>query len=804
MNSLFKKELKTFFGSVTGYLVIALFLLTTGLFLWVIPGEFNLLDRQRASLEGLFNFAPWIYLFLIPAITMRMIAEEKRTGTIELLLTRPLSPGQIVAAKYLAALVLIGISLLPTLVYWLTIVRLGNPAGNIDAGATLGSFIGLFLLASVYTAIGLWSSALANNQVIAFLIAIFVSFLFYLGFDFAASAGLPFRIQSILLKTGINEHYQSISRGVIDSRDLVYYLATTLLFLILTRTILLPAKKKFSPKKTTLLALMLLVSVGLVNFRLFRIDLTAGHRYSLSPITKNILKQQENIVYVEIYLTGELPAGMNEFKDAITEKLEDLNAYAPKRIFYKTQDINSITPLKTRESIIRQLSELGIQPVSFNYNSNEGLSVKQIFPGVLIQYGDKKIGLDLLKRDPMLPGDENLRQSIELLEFRMAKAFRHLFTDQKPVVAFLSGQGEASEAETGDLRMTLNENYQVKDVTCQQLNSDSTIGTLIVADPTREFSTRDKFVIDQFIMKGGKMLCCIDPVYCQIDSLSKGFSTIAFGVDLNLTDLLFKYGIRLEPVLLQDVVCAQYPVNTAPAGQPTQWVPAPFYYSPLAQPSNQHPLSRNLGYVKTEFPSMLELVGHPGTFKVEPILSTSTYSRIVNTPVEVNLISATMPPDRKLFNRSCLPIGAIAEGQFESLYKNRLTENLEVGHQKPIAQSPETKLIVIADGNLIKNKVSIQGQNIQIQPLGYDQYSGQLFGNRDFLVNCIDYLNDQEGLMSLRTRVIQLRLLDKVVIRENRRLVQLINVVAPILLILLVGILFQMLRTRKYSRTKND
>jgi len=304
MISLFKKELHTFFGSVTGYLVIILFLLVTGLFLWVVPGNFNIPEGQRATLEGLFNLAPWVYLFLIPALTMRMFAEEKRTGTLELLITKPISLNKIVLTKYLASMVLVFCSLVPTLIYWLSVYKLGNPVGNIDAGATWGSYAGLFFLASVYTAIGLWASSLASNQVISFLIAVFVSFIFFLGFDFASSALLPFQWQSLLLNLGIQEHYRSISRGVIDSRDLAYYLAITLFFLFLTLTSISPRKRNWSLKKNLPVFGLIILAFWFTNQRFFRLDLTKDQRYSLTQATKKLLQQQNNILYVEIYLNG--------------------------------------------------------------------------------------------------------------------------------------------------------------------------------------------------------------------------------------------------------------------------------------------------------------------------------------------------------------------------------------------------------------------------------------------------------------------------------------------------------------------
>lgn len=798
MFSLFKKELNTFLGSITGYLVIAIFLLTTSLFLWVIPGNFNLIDGQRASLKGFFELAPWLYLFLIPAITMRMFAEEKRTGTIEMLITRPITMPNIIMAKYMASLALVAISLLPTLLYFWSVSRLGNPVGNIDGGATWGSFIGLLFLASVYISIGLFASSLSSNQVISFLVAIVISYLFFLGFEFIASSGLSAGLQTFFIKLGINSHYLSISRGVVDSRDLFYFLLASILFLALIRFVLL--KRKVSVKIAIASILFLTIATVLVSAKIFRIDLTSGKRYSLSSTSKSILKNQKQIISVEIYLTGKLPAGMKDFQEDIIDKIEDTDAYSPVRVFHRQFDVYEIASEKERNKYINNLIESGIQPVNLGHKTTEGLSTKQIFPGVIVRCGDNAVAINLLKNNPLLSADENLQQSTELLEYEFIKAIRQLQQTAKPRIAFLKGQGEANEYETGDIRYSLSGNFDIVTRTARELRTDDSTKILIVADPSERFSETDKLMIDQFIMKGGAVLWCVDPVFASIDSLSKGYSTIAFDRDLNLRDQLFRYGVRLNSDLLQDAVCMQYPINTAPEGQQTNFVPAPFYYSPLATPVQNHPLSRNLNNVMLEFTSSVEAVGENSDHTAKAILTTSPYAHTIQTPVQVSLMSATNPPDRRYFNQPTIPIGILLEGKFESVFKNRITDQMGINYQNLIKESKPTKMIVIADGGIIRNKVRNHNGQLQIQPLGFDVYSNQTFGNRDFLLNCADYLSDDIGIMQLRSRVVKLSLLDKVKLRDEKLKWQLINTTLPLLFFLLFGVVFNWIRKRNYSR----
>lgn len=237
MLTLLKKEINEFFSSITGYIVVTVFLLATGLFMWVFPGQFNVLDSGYATLNSLFTIAPWIFLFLVPAVTMRMIADEKKSGTMELLLTRPITDMQIVTAKYFSAILLVLIALLPTLIYFISVYHLGNPQGNIDVGGTTGSYIGLFFLAAIYTAIGVFSSSLTNNQIISFIIAVILSFFFYMGFDFLGSMAIFSGIDTFIVDLGINAHYKSMSRGVIDTRDVVYFVSVVVVFLYLTKSV---------------------------------------------------------------------------------------------------------------------------------------------------------------------------------------------------------------------------------------------------------------------------------------------------------------------------------------------------------------------------------------------------------------------------------------------------------------------------------------------------------------------------------------------------------------------------------------
>lgn len=803
MYSLFKKEIKTFLGSLIGYLVVLVFLLVTGLFLWVFPGVYNIPENGYATLESLFLLAPWLYLFLIPAITMRLFADEKRAGTIEILLTHPISDLQIVLAKFFAGLALVVFSLLPTLLYFLSVYLLGNPVGSIDVGATWGSFIGLFFLAAIYVAIGVFASSITDNQIVSFILAMCISFVFYLGFEFVASSGIPYFLDQILTYFSINNHYLSISRGVVDMRDMVYFVGMALLFIYFTRVLLRQGNLKI--KKTKINVAVFVVSLLAIFFIssnfLFRIDLTADKRFSLSEVSKEIASKNNNIIEIELFLEGELEPGLQKLQQEVFEKIAVLNVYSPKPIRLKITDPYQFGNAKKTEEFQNQLIEKGIQPISFNRKTDSGISTRYIFPGAVITSGQKEIAVNFLKNNSDFSYEVNFNHSIESVEFELINAFQKLERDKKSTVAFLEGHGEFNQYEVLDFTNALQGDFNVLRTNVETLKTKiSETDILIVAGPKEPFSEKDKFLIDQFVMHGGKVLWLIDPVKVSLDSLSNGYQTFAFPIDLNLGDMLFKYGVRLNYELLQDVDCARLLVNTVPAGSKEQWSLFPWYYSPLLIPADNHPLSRNLNRVFTEFVSSVDTISGNSDLTKSVVLSTSPYSRRVKSPSSVSLENIKNPPARELFNQSFIPVGILVEGEFSSVFQNRMIENLGTDISDFQAKSKPAKMVVIADAGLIANNVNYSHQPPQIQELGYDRVSKQTFGNKEFLLNTIFYMNDEAGIMQLRDRTVQLRLLDKVRLREEKSFWQLLNVLAPMVVVLLFGICYNIIRRYRYSR----
>ncbi|WP_162304581.1 gliding motility-associated ABC transporter substrate-binding protein GldG [Maribellus luteus] len=802
--SLFKKEIKTFLGSLIGYLAVLVFLLVSGLFLWVFPGDFNIVGSGYSTLDPFFSLAPWLYLFLIPAITMRFFADEKRSGTIELLLTRPVSAFQLVFAKFLAGMVLVFISLLPTLLYFLSVYLLGNPVGSIDTGATWGSFFGLFFLATIYVAIGVFTSSLTDNQIVSFILSMVLSFVFYLGFEFAASSGIPYWVEQMLTWLSINEHFLSASRGVIDLEDVIYFLGMTFLFLFFTAVFLRKGnvKRKIIRTRLVLVTLAVLVVFFASSSFLLRIDLTVDKRYSLSPISKQIAAEIQEPVSVEFFLEGELEPGLKKLQREVFEKVAVLNAYSSKPIRIKVTDIYQVVNPEKREEKIQELYEKGIKPTSFRHKTETGVATKLIIPGALIQIGGKEVAVNFLKSNQDFSGEYNINHSVESVEFELVNAFQKLMRGKKSTVAFLEGHGELDQYQVMDFANALSGDFEVTRVNTTLLGKYAdNFDILVIAGPDQPFSEPDKYIIDQYIMNGGKVVWLIDPVKVDVDSLSRGFRTFAFPHDINLGDQLFKYGARLNYELLQDVNCSQLAVNTAPAGAQPKYTLHPWYYSPLLTPNDNHPLSRNLNRVFAEYVSSVDTVsGTPGLTKTV-ILSTSPYARRVKSPSSVSLQNIDNPPARELFNTPFIPVGVLMEGTFTSLYKNRMVEQWGFSSASTLNESQPSKMVVFADAGMIANLVNYSGERPQISEMGYDKVTRRAWGNKEFLMNTLFYLNDDRGIMQLRNRTIKLRLLDQVKLREQKAFWQWLNVLLPALVMALFGLVYNLVRKYRYTRS---
>jgi len=808
MLAIYRREISSFFTGMTGYIVIFVYLLINSLFMWILPGEWNVLDSGYASLESLFIISPWVFLFLVPAVTMRMVAEEKRSGTLELLLSRPLTEGHIVYGKYLAAVTLVLLALVPCVIYYISVSVLGDPPANIDRGGTMGAGLGLFFLAAVYAAIGIFSTTLSSNQVVAFIIAVITGFILFVGFDsFALLPGLK-KLDEFIIGLGINEHYKSISRGVIDLRDIVYFVVSVLIFTEASRLVLSARRWKYGRgnpytkrpagkiSNFTMMIVILILLALLSSLISFRMDLTSDKRHTLSDQTKEILSGLEDDVFFRVYLDGEMPVAFKKLRRSVRATLEEFRMYSGKKVDYQF-----VNPSEADEEEVRNRQQIslinkGLMPVTVFDNDGEGgRSEKRIFPGMILNYNSVELPINFLKNNPSLPAEVNLSNSVEGLEYELIQPIASLISGTINKVAFIEGHGELDEMEVADITLEMAKYFTVDR---GSINGQPGIlddyAAIIIAKPSLEFSEEDKLVIDQYIMNGGKVLWLIDELMVSADSLAGG-GTVALYRPLNIEDQLFKYGIRINPVLIQATDCLIIPVRST-IRDSRQIIPVPWIYYPLLQPNSNSPLTRNINKVKSEFVNSVDTVGQDRKVNKIVLLASSRNSRTVNPPMLIKLGDYKNTPPEEVFTDSYIPVAVLLEGHFSSLYGNRITS---YGGGKLKKESTDTKMIVVADGDIIRNEVSVIGNRITPQGLGVDRYSGQTFGNKDFIINCLNYLVDDKELISLRSRELKIRLLDRDKIKENRILWQLVNTLGPLLLLFITGAVFMILRKKKYA-----
>jgi ABC-2 type transport system permease protein len=559
------------------------------------------------------------------------------------------------------------------------------------------------------------------------------------------------------------------------------------------------------------IAILLLVNI-IAGFIFTRFDLTAEKRYSLAPATRKMLKGLKDEVVFKVYLEGDLPPGFRRLANETKEMLDEFRAYS-KHIQYEFIDPSSNPDAKERNDGYKLLQERGLQPTEIRVNKKGQASQLIIFPGAIIGYGGHEVAVQLVISQLGQDADKALNTSVQSLEYNLASGLNKLTEPQKPEIAFIQDQGELSPTETVYAQDALSEFYNVERIAINHKISSLTFrlkGTsgdrlinkyraIIIAKPTKPFDEKDKFLIDQFIMRGGKVLWLVDPVLASMDSLQKYNSTMGLVNNVNLDDMLFNYGVRMNSDLVMDKIALPIPVKTGQIGDQPQFDFFPWYYFPLLTPTINHPIVNGLNAIKTEFVSSIDTVEAQGVKKTI-LLSTSPYSRKVNAPIYIDLDILQKPADPAQYNQGPQPVAVLLEGNFVSAFMFRippeLAENKDI--QFLSKSRKPSKMIVVGDGDIIKNQFHFsQGYAL---PLGYDQYTRQTFGNRDFLLNAINYLCDDSGLITVRSRELKLRMLDSTKVENQRLFWQLFNIILPLILILIFSFIKLRIRARKYSR----
>ena len=564
----------------------------------------------------------------------------------------------------------------------------------------------------------------------------------------------------------------------------------------------------------TFLGLAILLLIGFIaTIKFDRFDLTEEKRHSLTASTIRFMEDLDDVVYIKVFLDGDFPADYQRLRQSIKEKLDEMKAYAGDKIQYEFINPSAAEDRQSREEMYGELVKKGLNYTSLQIREKDGISEKIVFPGALISFKDKEFPLQILQNQQRATDAQMVNRTINNLEYSLVNAIYQVKETDRKKVAFVEGHGELSPIETKSIETELEKHYDVDRVDISgMINSLSRniagegsrfnrYDAIIVARPTEEFSEQDKYIIDQFVMLGGKVVWMLDAMQVSMDSLLTSDVTMALPLRTNLDDLLFKYGVRLNRDVLLDRTCAPISLLTGPPGNERSEL-FPWYYKPILIPQESHPIVANVDPIVSEFIGSIDTVDAPGISK-KVILTTSEYTKILKSPARVSFNIVSIDPNFGNANRPNQPVAVLLEGEFESNFANRLPPNF---YDERILdfrdRSPYTRQLVIADGNVAANPVSTDGK--KFRELGFDPVIGRkMYGNGDFLVNALNYLLGDAALISVRSRSIALRKLDDEQIIQEREKWQVINIVLPVVFTLIFGLFQWFFRKRTYSKRSN-
>ena len=548
-------------------------------------------------------------------------------------------------------------------------------------------------------------------------------------------------------------------------------------------------------------------SISFFHLVHFRLDLTAEKRYTLSEPTKNLLSKLEDKVDITVFLDGEMPAGFKKLAGSTEDMISSFKGIAENNLSYRFTRPGEGLDDTARLVLYDSLRRMGINPTNVKAQAKEGEGMEErlVYPGAIVQYKDRVLGVDFLQGQSSLDGINSLNNAEALLEYKLADAIRKITLDTVPLVGYLVGNGEPVDYSVYDLiENTFRQNYAFRILPIDSVAYIPPVfQAIFIVKPVTRFSEQQKLKLDQYVMHGGKLVWMIDNLYASLDSLQRSEGQfIAFDMGLNLEDQLFKYGVRVNKDLVQDLQSDKIPSVIGNMGNKPQIEVLPWPYFPLLRNTSNHPIAKNLDYVVAQFPHSLDTVKAPG-IKKTILLSTSPEARSLQTPARVEWASIRTEEDLKTFNKSNIPVAVLLEGKFQSLYANRISsstaDSMARVNGQPFKGSNEqdNKMVVIADGDIALNAFTQQEGPL---PMGMNSYTKQQYANREFLLNTLEYLVDNSGILETRGKDYTLRLLDNKKVEEDKTFWQLVNIAGPILLIILLIAFYQFYRKKKYSR----
>ncbi len=791
MLAIFSKELRHFFSTTIGYVFLSTFLLVTGTSLWFLHGNQNIIDSGFASLTPFFEIAPWLLLILVPAVCMQAFAEEKKLGTLELLLTKPTSTWNLVLGKFFGVLTIVLLALIPTFIYIIALNALVDESQVIDLGTISSGYIALIFLGGTYAGIGILTSTLSSNQTIALILGVVACLFAYYGFSFFNELETGIALDSL----GLAFHYNRINQGVLDSRDILYFVSITFILLKITSLLISrnTSKKQF---KTASIQIIIAIAVLLFgNWKYQRLDVTKDQRFSLSDTTKESLFKVINPIAIDVLLEGNLPP---EFKQLQRETKQLLETYAAQNPNIKFSFINPLEPVEIRDQNLKELQRLGLTPAEVSTQFEGVLKKEVVVPWAMAYLKNKTVKIPLLQNSLGATTNERINASVAKLEYEFTDAIKQLTEGKSKKVAILKGNGQLKDLYIADYIKTIQKHYRIAPFTLDSA-AISPIKTLdrlkdfdlvINAKPTESFSENEKQILDQHLLSGKKQMHLIDMVIADKDSIfnTPKQKSLAWYRDLKLNDFFFAYGARIEPKLIDDLYGA--PLVLAQGNDSTtEYVPYPWGYAPLTTYPEKHTLTSNLLPIKCDFANPIDTLNNGIDKSI--LLKSSPFTKVIGVPFEMNLKNSLSPKPKEYYANGIQNIGVLLEGNFKSCYRQRI---LPFKMPDYLEKGKASKLLVIGDGDIIKNNVQ---QNTPLE-LGFDPISRKKYGNKDFLSNATHYLLDNEGLVKLKAKQLVIPALDLDKVSQQKTRWQWICLLLPLILVNLGYLGFVYWRKRRF------
>ncbi len=570
------------------------------------------------------------------------------------------------------------------------------------------------------------------------------------------------------------------------------------------------AKKRHNKTSIGLSIGLALIAVVLINILASQtragLDLTQEKRFTLTQPTLNLVKNLKDEVFVTVLLDGNFPSSFKRLQNATTQLLNDLHRLN-NNIDFKLENPDITGTTEERQKKMKEYAEEGLTPTRLRLVDNDQKTEQYIFPYAIVRYRNRQTIVKLLENE--VPGQNPeivLNNSVSLLEYKFSNAIEKLLNNRRPNIFFSRGHGELDKTETADLEHSLAPFYNVGSFNLDSVieipfRDTAKIDIVIVAKPQTAFSEKEKFLIDQYVMQGGKIIWLIDKLDVDLAAMQKTGKYIPIERQLNLDDLLFKYGFRIQPNLILDLECARIPMRVGAIGTQPQLELFPWYYYPIMSPSSDHPIVKSLDRVWLQFPSSLDTLKTKIATKKTILLASSTKSRLQYVPTELNFEFLRYPVEPEKFNKGSQPVAAIAEGNFSSLFAGRVSAEQMGVLQKLglnfLDESKPTKMLVVSDGDIARNEYDTRKN--ALLPLGYNRFENYKFANKDFLLNSVEYLLDQNGIIEARSKEIKLRLLNTTKVKAETSFWRTLNIGLPIVLLLIAGFVTYYLRRKKYQ-----